>query len=127
MKSRLRIFIYEDFISDKKNFFARLLKYLDVDTNFVPDFNINYNPSGLPNNRFLDYFLKGNKFTKKIKLIIPYKMFVPIYKIAMRIQKRNLYKPEMSHSCREQLISFYKPEIIKLQDLIQRDLSSWLT
>jgi len=49
----LKIFIFEDFISDKKNFFARLLKYLDVDTNFAPDFDINYNPSGLPRNKYL--------------------------------------------------------------------------
>jgi len=54
-------------------------------------------------------------------------MFVPIYKIAMRIQKHNLFKPQIPDSSREKLISFYKPEIIKLQDLIKRDLSSWLT
>jgi len=125
--NNLKIFIFEDFISDKKNFFARLLKYLDVDTNFAPDFDINYNPSGLPRNKYLEMLIGGNKYTKKLKSMIPYKMLTPINRITMNLQKNNLYKPEMPPSLREKLISFYKPEIIKLQDLIQRDLSSWLT
>jgi len=69
----------------------------------------------------------GNKYTKKLKSMIPYKMLTPINRITMKLEKNNLYKPEMPPSLREKLISFYKPEIIKLQDLIQRDLSSWLT
>ncbi len=125
-RNNLKINIFEDFISEQPGFFKEVLNYLDVDTNYMPDFNINYNPTGIPKNKFFNTILEGNKYTKKLRYILPLRLKVPIDRIMMRLKKRNLVKPQMPESTRERLVCFYRDEILKLQDLIERDLSAWL-
>jgi hypothetical protein len=45
-----------------------------------------------------------------------------------RIQRRGLVKPpSLEPDVRAELIQIYRDDILKLQDLIQRDLSKWLS
>ena len=39
---------------------------------------------------------------------------------------KNLVKPGLDPEIRRQLIDFYREDILRLQDLIGRDLSAWL-
>ena len=47
-------------------------------------------------------------------------------KIIEKIKMENLQKPQMKPETREYLKNLYREDILKLQDLIKRDLSSWL-
>jgi hypothetical protein len=42
------------------------------------------------------------------------------------ITEKNLEKPKIEPELRQQLTEEYSEDILKLQDLINRDLSSWL-
>ncbi len=124
--NNLKIHIFEDFVSDIPQFYCDVLRYLGLNTDFKPDFSINYNPSGLPKYKALDILLKGNIFTKWVKMKIPYFFSIPLYKQIMRLQSKSLYKPVIDESTRKKLISFYEKEIVQLEGLIGRDLSAWL-
>ena len=45
-----------------------------------------------------------------------------IYKIKMK----NAYKPKLSDTHRAELKALFRENTLKLQDLIQKDLSAWL-
>ena len=46
--------------------------------------------------------------------------------MATQVKNANLMKPQLSIELKHQLIEIYRTDIIKLQDLIQRDISHWL-
>jgi len=42
------------------------------------------------------------------------------------LKEKNTFKPKLELDVRRQLIEEYRDDILKLQELIQRDLSKWL-
>jgi hypothetical protein len=42
------------------------------------------------------------------------------------VSDRNLERPQISAEARARLLGVLRPDILKLQDLIGRDLSAWL-
>jgi hypothetical protein len=46
--------------------------------------------------------------------------------ISEKLKQQNLGKPKLSPKLRKQLTEDYREDILKLQDLIGRDLSKWL-
>ncbi|MFP4578951.1 MAG: sulfotransferase, partial [Coleofasciculus sp.] len=50
-----------------------------------------------------------------------------IYKAYVDLRNKNLEQPpKLPDEIRQQLIEVYREDILKLQDLLQRDLSIWL-
>ena len=47
-------------------------------------------------------------------------------RLGSALGKWNLNRPQLSPEHRRELIALYREDILKLQDLIQRDLSAWL-
>jgi hypothetical protein len=69
-------------------------------------------------------FLTEPRLTKNLL-----KRFVPARwsrRIGDHLRQRNLIKPPLSPQIRRQLIEVYREDIIKLQDMLQRDISHWL-
>jgi hypothetical protein len=47
-------------------------------------------------------------------------------KIRSNLIRKNTYKANLSPEERKQLVKIYRSDILKLQDAIGRDLSTWL-
>lgn len=62
--------------------------------------------------------------TRRMLEVLPKKLSASLYE---KITKASVYKPSLSVTDRAKLIEIYRPEILRLQDLIDRDLSRWLT
>jgi len=127
--SEVKIYLYEDFKRNPLNIIQDLYKFLGVDISFVPsNIGLRYNVSGIPRNKILHYFLTQNNILKSsIKPFI--KALIPKHtrrKILEKILQKNLVKPQMKPETREYLKELYKDDILKLQELIKRDLSHWL-
>ena len=124
----LKIYLFDDFKKDTLGLVKDIYGFLEVDTSFVPDVNIKYNVSGIPKNKFIHKFLKEPNILKSIvKPII--KTLIPQEerrKVIEKIKMKNLQKSQMKPETREYLKNLYRDDILKLQDLIKRDLSSWL-
>ena len=125
---QVKIYLYDDLKKDTLGLVKDVYKFLGVDTSFTPDISIKYNVSGIPKNKFIHKFLKEPNILKSIvkpvvKTLIPYKERL---KIIEKIKMKNLQKPQMKPETREYLKNLYREDILKLQDLIKRDLSSWL-
>ena len=121
---QLKIYLYEDYLADNVGFIQDIFRFLNVDDTFVPDMSVRHNESKLPRSRALQVFLTEPRLTKNLL-----KPFVPARwsrHLGDYLRQRNLTRPPLSQKIRRQLIEIYREDIIKLQDMLQRDLSHWL-
>jgi hypothetical protein len=122
---QIRIYLYEQFTANPEAIFRDICQYLEIDDSFLPDMSIKYHLSAtFPKNKVLHDFLQGDNPIKAIlKPLIPDRIR---HQIKNHIEKKNVYKPQVSRKLRKELIRVYRDDILKLQDLIQIDLSQWL-
>ena len=121
---QIRVYLYEDFLQDPTRLVCNILKFLEVDSTFTPNLSERYNVSGIPRNQALWQFL-----TQTHPLKEPFKQLVPPElrkRINQRAKNRLLQKPSLSSATRTRLVEVFRPEVFKLQDMLQRDLSHWL-
>ncbi|MBI2471502.1 MAG: sulfotransferase domain-containing protein [Planctomycetes bacterium] len=124
----VRVYLYEDLENNVLGLVKDMFAYLNVDTSFAPDTNIKFNVSGIPKNKFINDFLTKPNLPKKIiKTFL--KSFLPddqIKRLKETLRSRNLDKPKMKPETKKYLNDLYKEDIIKLQNLINRNLSHWM-
>lgn len=124
-KEQMRVYLYDDLQADAVGLIQNVCEFLEVDSTFVPDVSFRVNRSGIPRSRWLYQFLKSpdNKFRDVLKPLIPKTLRKSAVK---KVKTSNIVRPEISADMRQRLTLEYKDDILKLQDLIQRDLSAWL-
>ena len=123
-KEQIRVYLYEDLRDNCRELLRDIFSFIEVNEQFIPDMSTRYNVTGIPKNRLLHDFLSKPHFLKSaFKEIIPQKLGS---KITTNLRNSNLVKPQFPEEVKQQLIQFYREDILKLQDLIQRDLTAWL-
>ena len=121
---QIKVYLYEDFRADNIAIMQDMYRFLEVDDSFVPDVSLQYNFSGLPKNKLLQYVLTGpNPIQSALKPLMPTKLR---RRIVSRIKRKNLTKPSLPPEVRKQLVDYYRDEMLQLQQLLGRDLSHWL-
>ena len=120
----IHVYLYEDLAADSLAIAQTIYRFLGVDTDFVPDLT-RENVSGVPKNKLIQRLLtKDNPLKAAIKPLVPKQLR---RNMADKVKQQNLgKKPVLLPEIRQQLTSLYREDILRLQDLIDRDLSSWL-
>lgn len=127
-REQLKIYLYEDLRSDPLGVLQDLFRFLGVDDTFTPDASIKYNVSGIPKNENLHLFLqKLRQVRPTVERFLPEGLQHRVLRVASNIHNQNLAKPQLSPEVRMRLVEGYREDTLKLQDLIQRDLTAWLT
>jgi len=117
-------FLFEDLLSRPAELFMKIFDFLGVEDRTRIRLSEKYNASGIPQNRFLHGFLTRPNILKTYgKRFFPEKSH---YRLLTRFMNRNLAKPPLSAEVRSRILPVYREDILKTQDLIGRDLSSWL-
>ena len=126
--NQVKIVLFDDLKRDTLGLVKELYGFLGVTPSFVPDVRTRYNISGIPRNKLIHKFIREPNLLKSlvkpiVKSLIPYQ---ERQRIIAKIKTKNLQKPQMKPETREYLKNLYREDILKLQDLIKRDLSNWL-
>ena len=119
--SQLKIYLYEDLSDRPFDLLQDLFKFLEVSETFTPDISSRYNATGIPKNELLHNLLKSRIVHASLKRL-PQQLRQRI----INLNSQNLTKPPLDLAVRNQLIEIYREDILKLQVLLQRDLSHWL-
>lgn len=126
--SQVKVCLYDDLKVDSLNLINDMYKFLEVDTTFIPDTSFQFNVGGVPKNKFIQkLFIKPSESSSFVKQIV--KIFFSekkINKLMERLRKKNMRKIQMKPETSEYLKNIFREDILKLQDLINRDLSHWL-
>ncbi len=121
---QFRFFLMDDLMHTPEDLFQEVFRFLEVDEGVRISKPEKYNASGIPVNRTVQELLvKPNVVKQQLKKILSEKTQ---YQILTKFINRNLRKPSLDPEVHRQLISSYREDILKTQDLIHRDLSSWL-
>jgi hypothetical protein len=123
-REQLRIYLYEDYVSDPVGLMQDVFRFLNVDDSFVPDMSARHNESKLPRSRALQLFLTEPRRAKNLlKPLLPARWS---RRIGDRLRRQNLTRPTLPSEMRRRLIEVYREDIVELQEMLGRDLSGWL-
>jgi len=130
-RDQIKVYLYEDLRNNPIGVQKDIYKFLGVDDTFVPDVSARYNVSGVPRNKWLHalytFLMRPHPLKSILKPLFPSGLRRRLLESTVNaIRNRNLAKPPFPAEVRRQLIGAYTEDILRLQDLIQRDLSEWL-
>lgn len=122
--SQLKIFTYDDLKGSPENLLKDIYQFLDLDDNYFPEVFTQLNMSGKRKFQKIDDFLSKESLSRRfIKTFLPEKNRK---ELANYVRTLNIKKEECPKESQEKLIAFFHDDILRLQDMINRDLSSWL-
>lgn len=130
-RAQIKVYLHEDLNFDTVDTLQDVFRSLGVDDSFVPDVSVRYNESGAHKSESLKnihiYLLKPKLLKSAVKPLIPLRLRRSVISsVVGGIREKNLVKPSCSEETRKRLIEDYREDILRLEDLIGRDLSSWL-
>ena len=125
-RSQIKVYLYEDLKDNPITLMQDICQFLNIDQTLISGSPPRRNVSGIPKNKLLDYCL-GKQNLKLLKT--PFKLFLSSKmreNIIINLKNKNFTKPQISPAVKIQLTKAYREDILKLQELIKRNLSSWL-
>jgi hypothetical protein len=127
-REQIRVYLYEDLSDAPIRTVQDAFRFLEVDDSFVPDVSLRRNVSGHPKYKTLDGLLRRQSRIKHAaKIYLPARLRWRLSKAFDDLKTRNLVDPPPLRSeVRRQLILVFREDILKVQELIHRDLSGWL-
>jgi hypothetical protein len=124
---RIKVFLYEDMLTEPVRILRDIFQFLNVNTGFTPMMDVRYSASGLPKRKGVDWVLRKLRLARPMaEKLLPQSQLNSVLRLAGAIHARNLSRPKISPEARHWMIQRYREDTLRLQDLIQRDLSVWL-
>lgn len=122
----IKVLLYEDYKQNSRFVLADIFAFLEVDNTFLPDIAQQYNVTRFPVSKVLNHILNEPHPAKNIvKQLIPKNLRNFGLSQFHSLNSTNKMPP-LEKEVRKKLIYEYKEDILQLQNLLQRDLSSWL-
>ena len=125
-KENIKVYLFEDVVKTPKETLKDIFKFLNVDENIEIDVSKKSNVSGTPNG-ILGFILKKMRYYNLMpKFAIS--DYLPTFIISLLF--KSVYKDteKLDSVLRKELTDkYYREEILKLEKLIDRDLSNWLS
>jgi hypothetical protein len=127
-RDQIKVYLYEDLGSDALGMVQDVFRFVGVDDAFVPETAVRYNASGLPRNRVLHLLLQELRRVRPIaQRRLPKQQYQRLLRVGSVVHNRNLAKTRLPAEKRRRVIdTYFREDILRLEGLIQRDLSAWL-
>jgi Sulfotransferase domain len=127
---RFQVFLYEDFARDTLTFMQKIYEYLEVKSDFVPDVSQKNQVSEVPRFRSINKMLRTsnplrNFIATGLRLVMPVDLRQNLRSALLNLNAQDKSARPLSDQERSALSQYYYDDVLRLQDLIQRDLSHW--
>jgi Sulfotransferase family len=119
----IRIYFYEDYRKQPAGTLADVCRFLEVSDSFTPDLSSKYLEPQVPRSIAIGYALKKYGVWQRAKLLIPQALGPFARKLVFR-RRKSLAMARKDRKC---LIDYYREDIDRLSQLLNRDLSAWLS
>jgi hypothetical protein len=130
-RAQVKIFLYEDLRGNPGALLHSAFEFLGVDPNHAEAIrtDVQYNVYSVPRNRLAKRILRSRLFKSRLARNLRARA-IANHQIRARLRQSVLLKQEtksaMDPCCRRFLMDLYRPDILRLQDLLNRDLGHWL-
>lgn len=125
--SQLKIFLYDDLVSNPQKLCCDLFEFIKVDSSLEIDTSKRHNTTtAVRKNKAIHNFLtQPSKLKSTLRQVVPAHIRKPLSAKVYRKNAKSI--ASLSDALRSELTDSFRAEILQLQDLIDRDLSHWLT
>jgi hypothetical protein len=122
-REQIKVYVFEEFKRDPATTMEDLHGFIGVDPSFVPDTSPRYNPANLPKSRSLNRLFYHPAAIRTAQAVLPDRL----HGMAKQVRKLNLRPPpKIPADLRADLLELYRDDILRLEELLARDLSIWL-
>ncbi len=130
-KERVKIYLYNDLSENSLVMMQDMYQFIGVNSNFTPDTSQRQQVAAVPKNQSLNNLIKTKNPVRSavssvLRAVIPLEMRQKLRSGLINLNSGGKELQPLSSEERKILADFYHEDILKLQDLIQRDLSCWL-
>lgn len=115
-RDRVHVWLYEELLADPAAVLRRMFTLLEVDPEFRPDLSRRRNTTLVPKSHRLHALLTGGGPVPRLLG----------KRLTRLLRERNLEKPPFPESARPVLAAAFRDDLLRLQNLLGRDLSRWL-
>jgi hypothetical protein len=123
-RDQVQVHLYDDLCADAAALVKTTFQFLGVDSTFEPDVSVRHNPAGEPKSRFVQRMLTHR--AKLFPLLGPLRRNPVMARLYARVHQGNLIRPSLDPDVRAELAPYFRDDVLRLQDIIGRDLSAWL-
>jgi hypothetical protein len=123
-REQLRFFLYDDLVQRPQELFDSIFQFLGVDR-FEPDTRRRYNVSIRPKSRRLAFLLHNRTLlSRTLRLFLPHSFRISFNQ---RLREWNIRQPaKLPAHLRAELAPLFREDILRVADLIERDLRGWM-
>lgn len=130
-RENLKICLYDDLCQSPTEFMQDIYQFLGVDPNFSPNMAFKAQVAQVPKNQAVNELLRKQNPIRSsaatiLKYLLPLETRQKIRAALIQLNSQDKDKASFSPEDRQQLVDLYREDILKLQDLIDRNLSAWL-
>ncbi|HIP71866.1 MAG TPA: sulfotransferase, partial [Anaerolineae bacterium] len=128
-REQIRIYLHDEFAENPLYVIQDIFTFLEVDPTFEPYMQVKANVSGIQKSKLVEMvtrtlFEKPNPLRYVARRTISQEQR---WRMTTMIQNSNLKRQTLSPTLHHELTELFREDIIKLQDLIDKDLTHWLT
>lgn len=121
-RDQMKVILFDDFRRDPSKVMVDLFEFVGAETNFLPDTSPQHNPANVPKSKAVNRLLYHPRMIRAVKSVLPQ----GVHGMAKRIRQMNLKPPPtLPDDLRGALLEIYREDILKLESLLNRDLSVW--
>jgi len=121
----IKIYLYDELDQDSLAVVKDAFQFLQVSDDFIPEVS-RKNVSKVPKNKLLNTLItRENPLKNGLKAVLPNQVTTSMAKRARKLNYDR--KPVLAEDTRQFLVDLYREDILKLETLIQKDLSAWLS
>ena len=121
-REQIKIYLFDEFKKDPGAIIRDLCEFLEVDSGHELDTTVRHNPANVPRSALLNRVLYHPKVVRGVKAVLPSRL----QRTAKALRQRNLSPaPSFPPELRAELLELYREDILRLEDLVGRDLSAW--
>lgn len=124
---QIRVYLFEDLRSAPEALFRDLFGFIGADPGVPVDTGTVRNVSGIPKREAVQRMLRAVAWNPRLAGALKRTpLGRPLRRLHAGLQRWNLDRPAMEPEVRARLRAAFRPDVRRLQDLIGRDLGSWL-
>ncbi|WP_035800782.1 sulfotransferase family protein [Crocosphaera chwakensis] len=131
-REQVSIFLYDDLRKNSKKFIQDIYKIIGVDPDFEPDTSRKLQVAQVPKNQAVNNLLVRKNPIRSLsanllKPLLSEKKRQKLRSLLIGMNSKSKDEIDSFDEEKQLLLNLYHDDILKLQDLIDRDLSPWLT
>ncbi|GAU07361.1 sulfotransferase family protein [Desulfoplanes formicivorans] len=120
-RDQVKVFVFEDFKKNNANIFQNILKFLEVDQTFEPQYK-KVNASKKPRCPALNYVAQNVYFIEGLKKIMPMRVHRMIKHAGQKMLWKETAREKMPEDIRYELTRKFFREVKSISDVLQRDM-----